>query len=373
MKIGITCYPTVGGSGVLASELGKELAHRGHEIHFMSYAVPFRLQAEFHRNIFFHQVEESTYPLFKNPLYSLTLAAKMAEVAENVGLDILHAHYAIPHATCAYLAKQIVHPRPLKIVTTLHGTDITLVGNAPSFKRVTKFSIEQSDTVTCVSKWLAQRTTAELDVSTALEVIYNFVDLDRFQKRPKDNCPFFGHCDGIVMHMSNFRPVKRVCDVIRIFARIGEHVDARLLMLGDGPDHGVAADLARELGVMEKVTFLGEQASVRELVSCADVFLLPSEHESFGLGALEAMACEVPVVSSDGGGLREVVVHGETGYIASVGDVDTMAEHAVNILTDRSKGEVMGRRARERVRLRFNREDIVSQYESLYKRLLDQA
>ncbi|MBE0713052.1 MAG: N-acetyl-alpha-D-glucosaminyl L-malate synthase BshA [Candidatus Aminicenantes bacterium] len=371
MKIGIVCYPTHGGSGVVASELAIGLAQKGHELHIVSYAPPFRLRA-FHQNIFLHEVDVALYPLFKYPPYELGLATKLVELAETHDLDIIHAHYAVPHAASAYLAKQIFNsPRP-KTVTTLHGTDITLVGAEPSFRRVVKFAIEQSDGVTAVSHYLRQRTIEEFDIRREIRVIYNFIELDR-PDRNRDACSrlvFAPEGEKILMHASNFRPVKRVGDVIRIFARVREQVPAKLILIGDGPGRPHIQQLVKEMGLASDVHFLGEQDQLEPLFFCTDLFLLPSEQESFGLTALEAMNCGVPVVASNIGGLPEVIVHGETGYLLPVGDVEGMAAKAVEILSDPARLSLFRAQARRRAEQHFNAENIIPQYEAFYEELL---
>lgn len=371
MKIGIVCYPTHGGSGVVASELAIGLAQKGHELHIVSYAPPFRLRA-FHQNIFLHEVDVALYPLFKYPPYELGLATKLVELAETCDLDIIHAHYAVPHAASAYLAKQIFNsPRP-KTVTTLHGTDITLVGAEPSFRRVVKFAIEQSDGVTAVSHYLRQRTIEEFDIRREIRVIYNFIELDR-PDRNRDACSrlvFAPEGEKILMHASNFRPVKRVGDVIRIFARVREQVPAKLILIGDGPERPHIQQLVKEMGLASDVHFLGEQDQLEPLFFCTDLFLLPSEQESFGLTALEAMNCGVPVVASNIGGLPEVIVHGETGYLLPVGDVEGMAAKAVEILSDPARLSLFRAQARRRAEQHFDAENIIPQYEAFYEELL---
>jgi N-acetyl-alpha-D-glucosaminyl L-malate synthase BshA len=371
MKIGIVCYPTHGGSGVVASELAIGLAQKGHELHIVSYAPPFRLRA-FHQNIFLHEVDVALYPLFKYPPYELGLATKLVELAETCDLDIIHAHYAVPHAASAYLAKQIFNsPRP-KTVTTLHGTDITLVGAEPSFRRVVKFAIEQSDGVTAVSHYLRQRTIEEFDIRREIRVIYNFIELDR-PDRNRDACSrhvFAPEGEKILMHASNFRPVKRVGDVIRIYARVREQVPAKLLLIGDGPERPLIQQLVKEMGLVSDVHFLGEQDQLEPLFFCTDLFLLPSEQESFGLTALEAMNCGVPVVASHIGGLPEVIVHGETGYLLPVGDVEGMAAKAVEILSDPTRLSLFRAQARRRAEQHFDAENIIPQYEAFYEELL---
>jgi N-acetyl-alpha-D-glucosaminyl L-malate synthase BshA len=371
MNIGITCYPTYGGSGVVATELGKCLAAKGHTVHFITYALPFRLD-EFHENIRYHEVDVSTYPLFEFPPYSQALAAKMARVAVEEKLDVLHVHYAIPHATAAYLAKKLIAPHPLKVITTLHGTDITIVGRDPSFLPLVRFMLDESDGVTAVSRYLADRTTREMGTRRPIEVVPNFVDTDHFRRKPDATCP---RClaragERIILHISNFRPVKRVEDLVRVFARIHQEVPSRLIMIGDGPDREKAATLAAQLGVGDWVRFLGKQRELVDMLSVADLFLLPSEEESFGLAALEAMACGVPVVASTAGGLSEVVRDGKDGALRPVGDVEGMARAALDILGDPARLAAFRVNARTRAEDSFRCRDIVVRYEEYYRKVL---
>ncbi|NUN08331.1 MAG: N-acetyl-alpha-D-glucosaminyl L-malate synthase BshA [Ignavibacteriaceae bacterium] len=373
MKIGITCYPTYGGSGVLATELGKELALRGHEIHFISYALPFRLN-HYVENIFFHEVEISTYPLFEFPLYGLALTSKMVEVATYENLDLLHVHYAIPHATSAYMAKQILaEKKDLKFITTLHGTDITLVGLEPSFVHLVKFSIEQSDGVTAVSRHLKEKTQVNYHIDKDIEVIHNFVDTNVY-KRIED-APLRKHFapngEKVIVHTSNFRVVKRVTDAIRVMKEIENEVNAKLVLVGDGPDRSECERLCRELNLCGKVIFLGKQDALVEILSAADLFIIPSQSESFGLAALEAMACGLPVISSSVGGLPELVRHNETGYIAEIGDISRMAKYTVELLTNEKKYKLFSQRARERAVNNFDKSLIVPAYEDYYKKILE--
>ena len=372
MKIGITCYPTYGGSGVVATELGKALAKRGHQIHFISYAMPMRLNG-FVNNIFYHEVEMSTYPLFEFPLYTPALASKMVEVAKFEKLDLIHAHYAVPHATSAYLAKQILGDDNLRIVTTLHGTDITLVGLEPSFLPVMKFSIEKSDGVTAVSRFLKEKTMTNYNVQKDIEVIPNFVDTQLFTRmdKPDARIAVAPHGEKVLIHVSNFRMVKRVTDVIRIFDLVQKKIPAKLLLVGDGPERSSCENLSRELKLEDRVMFLGKQAELVELLSASDLFLMPSQSESFGLSALEAMSCGVPVVSSSVGGLPELNVHGETGYIAEIGDVERMAKYAIELLTNDTRREMFAKAGRKRAVENFDIEQIVVQYERHYERILN--
>jgi len=370
MKIGITCYPTYGGSGVVATELGKALAKRGHSVHFISYAMPMRLSG-FQDNIVYHEVEMSSYPLFDFPLYTLALASKMVEVARYEKLDFFHCHYALPHATSAYLARQILQETNIKIVTTLHGTDITLVGLEPSFLAIMKFSIEQSDGVTAVSRFLKEKTLTNYNINKEIEVIPNFIDVEKYRRTPSakfcTNCA--PHGEKVLIHTSNFRPVKRVLDIIKIFNEVQKKVSSVLILIGDGPDRSQCEMLCRELGIQEKVRFLGKQAEIVPILSTADLFLMPSQSESFGLSALEAMACEVPVISSSVGGLPELQVHGQTGFIAEIGDIDRMARYAIDLLTNPSKHALFAEAARKRA-IEFESSKIVSQYEQHYERIL---
>jgi N-acetyl-alpha-D-glucosaminyl L-malate synthase BshA len=374
MKIGITCYPTYGGSGVIATELGKELALRGHEVHFISYSLPFRL-TKYVENIFFHEVETSTYPLFEFPLYSLALASKMIEVAEFENLDLLHVHYAIPHATSAFLAKQIVKNKKLKITTTLHGTDITLVGLEPSFLPLVKFSIEQSDGVTAVSRFLKEKTLTNYYIEKDISVIPNFVDTEIFKKVSINDCAFRTHIapngEKILVHTSNFRPVKRVTDAIRVFNIVQKEVPSKLLLVGDGPDRSECERLVRELNLTENVKFLGKQEGLVEILSSSDIFLIPSQSESFGLAALEGMACGLPVISSSVGGLPELVKHNESGFIAEIGDVERMAKYTLDLLSNEKKYELFSQNARNRAKNNFDKSIIVPLYEKHYEQILN--
>jgi N-acetyl-alpha-D-glucosaminyl L-malate synthase BshA len=377
MNVGILCYASVGGSGVVATELGRSLAARGHRVHIISTDVPFR-QGEFQAGLSFHQVMTPTYPLFREPQYLLSLANRVVQVAREFSLDIIHAHYAVPHATAALLARQVLAstwdaPTP-KLVATLHGTDITLVGNDPSYSEIVAYSIEQSDVVTAVSESLRTATYRELGVKHAIEVIPNFLDCAthhcvdvpdlrrRFAPDPETK---------LVIHVSNFRPVKRIDALMEIFARIRRQARARLLLVGDGPELGTATRLARQLGVAEHVEAVGAQEEVQSLLSIADVFLLPSAQESFGLAALEAMACEVPVVASAVGGLPEVIEHGLTGFLHPPDDLDAMAASALAVLRDPALRRALGQAARARVADRFCAERVVPMYEACYKRAIE--
>lgn len=372
MKIGITCYPTYGGSGVVATELGIELAARGHEVHFISYAVPIRLQNA-SENIHFHEVEVTTYPLFDHPPYTLALATKMSEVAESAGLDLLHVHYAIPHSVSALLARMMSGSRRLPFITTLHGTDITLVGNDRSYLPITRFSIEESDGVTAISKYLRERTIREFDVKKPIEVIPNFVNCD-YYKRCDDSAlrsKWAPNGEPILMHLSNFRPVKRVTDAVEIFALVRQKMPAKLILVGDGPDRGAAEYSVRRKKLQKDVLFLGKQDRVQEKLGIADLFLLPSDLESFGLAALEAMACEVPVIATNVGGLPEVVTHGVDGYLVEPRDVETAAKYAIEILSRPDRGRAMGQQARVDARKRYCANDVIPMYEAYYEKVLN--
>ncbi len=373
MRIGISCYPTYGGSGAVATELGMRLAQRGHEVHFVSYAHPFRLP-RFMRNTYFHEIEVSRYPLFEYPPYSLAATVAMHEVATQRHLDLFHVHYAVPHATSAWLAKQMLsEPNELKIVTTLHGTDITLVGQDPSYRSIVKFSIERSDGLTAVSEFLKRETIATFGCSECdVRVIPNFVDTELFGRRSdgRHRNALADPDEKILMHISNFRPVKRVGDVVRVAARVMEKVPARLVFVGDGPDRPMAEEQARVRGIGDRVVFLGKMESVAELLACADLFLLPSESESFGLSALEAMASEVPVVGTRCGGLEEVVQDGVSGRLLPVGAVDAMANAAIDILSDPQRQREMGQAGRNASKERYAADSIVALYESYYEEVL---
>jgi N-acetyl-alpha-D-glucosaminyl L-malate synthase BshA len=372
MKIGITCYPTYGGSGVVATELGIELAARGHEIHFISYAMPIRLTQSSER-ISFHEVEVTTYPLFDHPPYTLALATKMVEVAESASLDLLHVHYAIPHSVSALLARLMAAPRRLPFVTTLHGTDITLVGNDRSYLPVTRFTIEQSDGVTAISNYLRERTVREFDIKRPIEVIPNFVNCDFYMRGKNEalRARWAPNGEPILMHLSNFRPVKRVTDAVETFALVREKMPAKLVMIGDGPDRGAAEYIVRKKKLAKDVFFLGKQDQIQEKLGLADIMLLLSDEESFGLAALEAMACEVPVVATRVGGLPEVVTNGVDGYLVTPRDVAAAAKAALDILTLPDRGRAMGEMARKNARQRYCANDIVPMYEAYYERVLN--
>jgi len=380
MKIGITCYPTYGGSGVVATELGLELAQRGHDIHFISYAPPIRLRGS-EPNIHYHEVEVSRYPLFDYPPYDLALATRMAEVAQLYDLDLLHVHYAIPHSVSALLARQMLAEGPrgrrLPFVTTLHGTDITLVGLDRSYLPITRYSIEQSDGVTAISNYLRDRTVRVFDVKNHIELIYNSVNCDVYCRNPELSAEvrkeYAPGGERLLVHLSNFRPVKRLTDVIEIFDRVHKQVPSKLMLIGDGPDRSVAEWLAVQKGIHEDVLFLGKQDQVQEKLAAADIMLMPSELESFGLAALEAMACEVVPIVTRVGGVPEVVEHGVSGYLADVGDVDTMARFAIELLKDESRLREMGKQARAAAKSRFCSSKIVPQYEEFYRRILERS
>jgi L-malate glycosyltransferase len=372
MKIGITCYPTYGGSGVVATELGIELAARGHEVHFISYAMPIRLNVATER-IHFHEVEVTTYPLFDHAPYTLALATKMMEVGEAASLDLLHVHYAIPHSVSALLARLMAAPKRLPFITTLHGTDITLVGNDRSYLPITRFSIEQSDGVTAISNYLRDRTVKEFEIRRPIEVIPNFVNCDLYKRcdDPTPRTQWAPNGEPILMHLSNFRPVKRLTDVIEIFALVREKIPAKLVLMGDGPDRGAAEYIVRKKRLSKDVFFLGKQDRVQEKLGLADLFLLPSELESFGLAALEAMACEVPVIATNVGGLPEVVTHGADGYLVAPHDVEAAARFALEILTRADRGRLMGQQARINARQKYCSNDVIPQYEAYYEKVLN--
>src|SRR5262249_31620016 len=374
MKIGITCYPTYGGSGVVATELGMELAARGHEVHFISYAPPIRLST-LNERIHFHEVEVSSYPLFDHPPYALALAVKMVEVAESANLDLLHVHYAIPHSVSALLARAMAGPRRLPFITTLHGTDITLVGNDRSYLPITRLSIEHSDGVTAISNYLKQRTLIEFEVKNPITVIPNFVNCDLYCRSPKpaERAQWAPGGEPILTHLSNFRPVKRVTDVVEIFALVRAKMPAKLVLMGDGPDRGAAEYLVRKKKLQKDVLFLGKQDQVYTKLASADLFLLPSQLESFGLAALEAMACEVPVIATNVGGVPEVVEHGKDGFLVEPGDVKSAADYAINILSRADRGREMGQLARVHAKRDYCSKDVIPVYEAYYRRILSES
>jgi N-acetyl-alpha-D-glucosaminyl L-malate synthase BshA len=376
MNIGITCYPTYGGSGVVATELGLELGQRGHQVHFISYSQPIRLTGP-QPNIHYHEVEVSRYPLFDFPPYDLALATRMAEVSEFYDLDLLHVHYAIPHSVSAMLAKQMLAAGPAKrklpFVTTLHGTDITLVGQDRSYLPITRFSIEQSDGVTAISEYLRERTVREFEVRHEIKLIHNFVNCDVYVRddgAEQRRAEFVTPDERLLVHLSNFRPVKRLADVIEVFDRVHKKIPSKLLLIGDGPDRSQAEWLAMRKGIHDDVIFLGKQDRVNEKLAMADVMLLPSQLESFGLAALEAMACEVVPIATNVGGIPEVIEHGKNGFLADVGDVETMAQCAIEILADESKLRAMGKASRTSAQARFCASKIIPQYEEFYRRVV---
>lgn len=379
MRIGITCYPTYGGSGVVATELGIELAALGHEVHFISYSQPFRLTGR-ERGIFYHEVPVSSYPLFEFPPYDLALASRMAEVAEYYKLDLLHVHYAIPHSVSALLARQMLAERGkrLPFVTTLHGTDITLVGLDRSYLPITQYAIQQSDGVTSISSYLKQVTEEKFGITRPIEVMHNFVNCDVYKPYGEDKQEarlqarrrYAEDDEALLVHLSNFRPVKRVTDVLRIFAQIADRMPARMILIGDGPDRSTAEWLAHTLEIQNRVQFLGKQDSVSELLPLADLMLMPSEMESFGLAALEAMACQTPTVATRVGGVPEVIEDGENGLLFAVGDVDGMAEAAVSLLSDKERLQEMRKAARKTAQDHFCATRIVPQYVRYYESLI---
>lgn len=375
MKIGIVCYPTYGGSGVVATELGLGLADRGHEVHFITYRRPARLST-FQENVYYHEVSGEDYPLFEYAPYDTALTSKLVDVVKFEKLDILHVHYAIPHATVAYMAKKILltQGRYVPVVTTLHGTDITLVGANKAFAPVVEFSINKSDGVTAVSENLKQQTLDLFNIQKEIRVIYNFIDFSRFKKIDKDHFKkaIAPNGERILLHTSNFRKVKRVEDVIQVFKRVHQRLPSKLLLIGDGPERTHMEELCRQLDLCHEVRFLGKQDAIEELLAISDLFIMPSESESFGLAALEAMACEVPVISSDVGGLPELNVHGKTGYLSHVGDVDGMARHAIDILSDEAVLQEFRKNALARAHL-FDINIILPQYEAYYEEILNTA
>ncbi len=371
MNIGITCYPTFGGSGTVATELGKNLARRGHTVHFISTALPYRL-TDFVENVYYHEVQVFNYPLFDYTPYSLSLASKMAQVALREDLDLLHVHYAVPHATSAYLAQKIVAKKGkrLPVITTLHGTDITLVGNDPSYFDITRFSIEESDAVTAVSQYLKNQTIYRFAVDKTIEVIPNFVDTERFSPRRDDvrKC-FARQGEKVLMHISNFRPVKRIPDIINVFEGVTKKVRSRLVLIGSGPEKEHARAMVHEKGLDDVVHFLGTQTDVSRLIACADLYMLISSHESFGLTALEAMSCGVPVLGTTGSGMDEFVGDGDAGILFDVGDIDGMIEGCAAILSDETRAKELRERSRSLVVERYSEEKVIGQYEELYGRM----
>jgi N-acetyl-alpha-D-glucosaminyl L-malate synthase BshA len=372
MRIGIVCYPTFGGSGVLATELGKALAQKGHQVHFITYQQPVRLNV-FVPNIFYHEVRVPTYPLFDYPPYETALASALVDVIKNYHLDLLHVHYAIPHASAAYMAKKIVEQDGIDIpfITTLHGTDITLVGRDKTYTPVVTFSINQSDAITAVSKNLCEETYRNFKIEKPIEVIYNFVDVERFTRKPIDAFKKVIAPNGerILLHASNFRKIKRVQDVVKIFYEVNKEIPSKLLFVGDGPERGMVEELGRHLDVYDEIRFVGKQEQMEDILAIGDLFLLTSEYESFGLAALEAMAAGVPVVSTNAGGLGEININGVTGYMSDVGDVDTMSQQAIAILKDDEVLQQFKKNATQHA-LKFDIHNIVPLYEALYERFL---
>lgn len=372
MRIGIVCYPTFGGSGVLATELGKALANKNHQVHFITYQQPVRL-SEFNANIFYHEVRVPTYPLFDYPPYETALSSTMVDVIVNNHIDLLHVHYAIPHASAAYMAKKILEKQGkyIPVITTLHGTDITLVGRDKTFAPVVTFSINESDAITAVSHNLRDETYKNFKIEKEIEVIQNFVDVSRFRKKPIDAFRRVIAPEGekIILHASNFRKIKRVGDVVRIFSEVNKQVPSKLLFVGDGPERSAAESLCRDLGLCDDMRFVGKQEQIEEILAIADLFLLTSDYESFGLAALEAMAAGVPVISTNAGGLPEINIDGKTGYLGNVGDIKTMSERAIQLLSDDNLLEEFKNNAAAQAR-NFDIQSIVPKYESLYNRFL---
>ena len=372
MKLGIVCYPTYGGSGVMATELGLAMAGKGFEVHFISYKRPVRLGG-FYPNVYYHEVNSFEYPLFDFKPYDTALASKIVNICLHYQLDLLHVHYAIPHATIAHLAKEILYTKGIKlpIITTLHGTDITLVGNESSFHPVVEFSINQSDGVTAVSESLKQDTLKHFQIEKPIEVIYNFIDFSRFKKRHQLFKSQFG-CENqkLILHVSNFRKVKRISDILKVFKGIHSEIKSKLVLIGDGPESTSLVDLTEELGLKDSVIFMGKQDAIEEMLDLADLFILASEHESFGLAALEAMACEVPVISTDAGGLKEVNLHGYSGYVSAVGDIESMTKNALSILTDDTILNQFKKQALQQAK-KFDLDVILPQYINYYQCIID--
>lgn len=374
MRIGITCYPTYGGSGAVAAELGVELAKIGHVVHFISYGLPFRINS-FFKNIYFHEVEMLEYPLFKYPPYSLSLSVKMSEVIEAEKLDILHVHYAMPHATSAYLAQKMVGEDKIKFVTTLHGTDITLVGSHSSFYKITKFSIENSNGITCVSNYLKKSTEEIFKIKKDMRVIYNFVDTERYKRESLDreNWDFLKYIkkgDKVISHISNFRPVKKIQNIIKAFCKISREVQSKLLLVGEGPEAARCKIMVEKLKLEDKVFFLGRYDNIIPVLSASDLYMLPSKSESFGLSALEALSCSVPVIGTNTGGLSEVVIDGQCGYLCDPNDIKSLANRAIEILCSEELSKKMGQEARKRAKL-FDSSIIVPQYINYYNEVLN--
>jgi N-acetyl-alpha-D-glucosaminyl L-malate synthase BshA len=371
VKVAIVCYPTYGGSGVIATELGLALAEREHEVHFLSYEPPHRLGGEFRPNVYFHEVQVTAYPLFRYPPYDLALASKLVEVAETHGIELIHAHYAVPHAVSAVLAREMLGG-PIKVLTTLHGTDVTLVGQEKSYLAATRYGLMRSDGVTAVSRHLADETRRVLCQLCKIRVIYNFVDTERYAPRPggTTRARFAKSGEKVLLHVSNFRPVKRPLDVIAVFAAVARKMDARLLLVGEGPELHRAEEFAAKLGLADRVRSLGQRSDIERILPCADLFLLPSESESFGLAALEAMSCGVPPLASRVGGLPEVIEDGVSGILCPVGAVEEMAARAMALLGDTRAHSAMGKAARERAVRTFDRSLWIGEYESAYRELL---
>jgi len=372
MNIGIVCYPTFGGSGVLATELGKALADKGHNIHFITYQQPVRLTG-FSANIFYHEVRVPTYPLFDYPPYETALASTMVDVIRNNDLDLLHVHYAIPHAAAAYMAKQILKEegKNIPVITTLHGTDITLVGKDKTYAPVVAFSINQSDAITAVSNNLRQETYDTFTIEKEIQVIYNFVDVSRFDRKPIDAFRKVLAPEGerIMVHASNFRKIKRVADVIHIFDRVKKQIPSKLLLVGDGPERPMIEELSRDLGICDDIRFVGKQQDIEEIFAISDLFLLPSEYESFGLAALEAMAAGCPVVTTNAGGLPEIMIQGKCGYMANVGDIEAMSKYALDILRDEDRLSIFKAEAKHQA-AKFDIHNVIPEYEKLYEKFL---
>jgi N-acetyl-alpha-D-glucosaminyl L-malate synthase BshA len=374
VRIGISCYPTYGGSGIVATELAMALAEGGDEVHVLSYALPSRLSLMSPR-IFFHEVITPSYPLFEYPPYSLTLATKMVEVARHSRLDVMHVHYAIPNAVSAVLARQIVAPQPLPVVTTLHGTDVTLIGNDPNYIETTRWGIVQSDAVTAVSSWLRRTTEQQLGIQSPIDVVPNFIDPQRYEEaRSSPGARRWAKPgERVLVHISNFRPLKRVLDVVDVFLRLRSEVPCRLVMVGDGPERGRVEQRCRESDACNSITFVGSLPLIEEVLVGADLFFLPSETESFGLAALEALSCEVPVIATAVGGLPEVVVHGENGFLHPIGDVEGMAASALRLLKDEPMRKAFGASGRRRALEVFSQDAIVARYRAIYERVVEKV
>lgn len=372
MKIGVVCYPSYGGSGVVATELGKQMAKQGHQIYFISYELPFRLD-QYYENIYFHEVEVPTYPLFKFPPYSLALTNKIIELIAEEELDIIHAHYAIPHSLAAHMACEVKKEADVKLITTLHGTDITLVGSQSSFENITKFSVGASDGITAVSDSLRQKTIDKFDLpEEKITRIYNFIDTNEYRRQePEENLQLARGDERVIIHISNFRDVKNVPDVIRIFSLINKEVSSKLVLVGDGPNRHSAKKLVNDLGLEDRVYFLGKQDNIIPLLSVSDLFLLPSKKESFGLVAVEAMACEVPVIASNRGGLPEVIIDGITGFLSEPGAVEEMARNGIKLLKNSEMYNEFAQNARHRVVTNFSAAEIVEEYQEYYQKLMN--